>query len=351
MVEKLEYFKFSYLAIIIVDIMGLILFFQGRTLLFYSLTFILFLFLNVVLFKYIKIDELAAQERKFYRSILKDAQDINLYVVDRNMNYLLMSKSDIEFMEKYFKVIPEVGKNLSLYLSEEHYQVTRGNLEEAFKGNLTSILDHFVMNEEELFIHSYFSPLYDEKNEVYAMLCFSVNLTSDVKNQQENYKLVYRDPLTGLYNRRKLREYFEEIHHENNQNYWMFLLDIDNFKSVNDTKGHLYGDSILIKLTECLIQYFPKPAKIFRIGGDEFCVIMEEEPNIVMEELIKNATFSINEEFTPHSISLGFARINGSVSYTFDDYYEVADRNMYNNKKDKQLLFFIKFNQMGRFTL
>lgn len=341
----------TYSLIFIVDSLFLTLLFLNESLWLAILYFILFLIINFLLFDSIKTNHIEKNRNALYYDILKYSQDINVYVVDRNFNYLLMNKSDIDFMEKYFKIIPEVGKNLALYLSKEHYLVTRGNLEEAFKGNLTSVLDHFVLNGDELFVRSYYSPLYDNNNEIYAILCYSINLTPDIKSQQESFKLVYRDPLTELYNRRKLLEYFEEIHHRENKSYWMLLLDVDNFKAINDNHGHLYGDSVLIKLATSLREIFPRSAKLFRIGGDEFCIIIEDKTSVNTEAMIKDATHAINEILQPSSISLGFIQINSSDSYTFNDYYEMADKNMYDNKKDKQLLSFIEFNQMGRFMI
>lgn len=332
---KIQFFNMSYLCLILVNVMGILLFCFEHSVLFYSSTLFFLFIINILLINIIKRDVTAARERGFYQSILKDAQDINIYVIDKNLNYLLLSKSDIIFMEKYFNVTPKVGENLSLYLSQEHYLITKKNLEEAFKGNLTNVLDHFNFNGEELFLNNYYSPLYDRNNNIYAILCFTVNLTADVKSQQENFKMIYQDPLTGVYNRRKLREYFETIRYEKQKDYWMLLLDIDKFKEVNDTHGHLYGDSVLVELAACLRYYFPNPASIFRIGGDEFCIIMEENSKVDTQELIKNATFSINNDLSPNSISLGYTRINGDDSYPLDDYYEIADKNMYNNKNEK----------------
>lgn len=70
----------------------------------------------------IKIDK---NKINIISSIMNDVEQINIYIVDLQMNYLALSKSDIKFMQHYFKVTPKVGQNMSSILSQEHYLETR----------------------------------------------------------------------------------------------------------------------------------------------------------------------------------------------------------------------------------
>lgn len=83
--------------------------------------------------------------------------------------------------------------------------------------------------------------------------------------------LADRDPLTGLYNRRKFIADLE-VHLKQEEGISVVLFDIDNFKTINDTRGHQYGDQILSLITQWLDGYLPIYATPYRIGGDEFVI-------------------------------------------------------------------------------
>ena len=85
-----------------------------------------------------------------------------------------------------------------------------------------------------------------------------------------------RDELTGLYNRKAIIPYFRSIMDSNadrNSLVSLITIDLDHFKSVNDTYGHNVGDDVLKIVSEGLIRYFRKKDLIVRDGGDEFLVV------------------------------------------------------------------------------
>lgn len=83
------------------------------------------------------------------------------------------------------------------------------------------------------------------------------------------------DAMTELLNRRSFEKLLK-IHEEGNSSYALILVDVDTFKSVNDTYGHDMGDHILKKVAENLRKAFRSIDYVCRIGGDEFAVIMVE---------------------------------------------------------------------------
>ncbi|MDO8926073.1 MAG: EAL domain-containing protein [Sideroxyarcus sp.] len=102
--------------------------------------------------------------------------------------------------------------------------------------------------------------------------------------QEYNVKLEelsVRDPLTGLYNRRKFHEFlqYEIIRAERHQHgFSVIMIDLDNFKYINDTFGHPIGDMVLKELTAMLGEGLRKGDVLARLGGDEFAIILPETP-------------------------------------------------------------------------
>ncbi|MDR1955995.1 MAG: GGDEF domain-containing protein [Treponema sp.] len=99
---------------------------------------------------------------------------------------------------------------------------------------------------------------------------------------------IYTDPLTRLYNRRYTEIYFNTLKAEDQQ-ICVAILDIDDFKRINDTYGHPCGDDILIFLAVFLQNNLRKTDRIFRWGGEEFLIIMENvilsQAQVVMDKL------------------------------------------------------------------
>ncbi len=94
-------------------------------------------------------------------------------------------------------------------------------------------------------------------------------------------ELSVRDPLTGLYNRRKFHEFlqYEIIRAERHQHgFSVIMIDLDNFKYINDTFGHPVGDIVLKELTSMLGEGLRKGDVLARLGGDEFAIILPETP-------------------------------------------------------------------------
>lgn len=93
-------------------------------------------------------------------------------------------------------------------------------------------------------------------------------------------RMAYSDPLTALPNRYGLQRYFEKAFHEKMQGAVLFL-DLDRFKSINDTLGHDMGDELLIevarRLRQCMqAEHLPGNNQVFRLGGDEFLIAASE---------------------------------------------------------------------------
>ena len=105
-----------------------------------------------------------------------------------------------------------------------------------------------------------------------------------INENRKNFKrLAVTDTLTGIYNRLGFDDQVEQYMRQNPQKHCvMAMLDIDDFKLVNDVYGHAAGDGVLQKLAESMKQYFSKDVILGRNGGDEFSIFM---PDCTVEEI------------------------------------------------------------------
>lgn len=126
-------------------------------------------------------------------------------------------------------------------------------------------------------------------------------------------ELAHKDGLTKLYNRYGFDEMAEKMISKNPKEHCVaVLLDVDDFKLINDMYGHAYGDKALISLSENMQKFFPSSALFGRNGGDEFCILL---PNCTMEEVKESLieftktpkTFSYKGQTYSFCISLGYA--------------------------------------------
>jgi diguanylate cyclase len=102
---------------------------------------------------------------------------------------------------------------------------------------------------------------------------------------RETQKKLIVDELTNIYNRTALRISFQEIvDDEFDSKYVFVLIDLDDFKLLNDTFGHQYGDYCLVQFGDILKKNCPKEATPFRYGGDEFCILFK---NVEIDTIVK----------------------------------------------------------------
>ena len=167
-------------------------------------------------------------------------------------------------------------------------------------------------------------------------------IAQDIGQKHELEKLANTDALTGLYNERYLSERLKR-NGKLRKKFAMFYLDLDRFKPVNDTYGHDMGDRLLKAVSRRLCKCIRKTDYAFRIGGDEFSLIIEEG-NIndefceMMVRRIKSVIdrpFDIEGRLLSVDTSCGYA-IYPEHSQKIDEIRIMADHRMYEDKTQKR---------------
>ena len=134
------------------------------------------------------------------------------------------------------------------------------------------------------------------------------------KEHKNKYQIMaHTDSLTGIYNRYGFDELAEKMISKNPQTHFVAaLLDIDDFKFINDIYGHSYGDRALKSLADSMKTFFPSDALLGRNGGDEFCILLPNctfaEADVQLQQFTKlSKTFSYQGKEQAFYISLGYA--------------------------------------------
>ena len=133
------------------------------------------------------------------------------------------------------------------------------------------------------------------------------------ENKNKFQILAHTDSLTDIYNRYGFDELAERMITKNPKTHFVAaLLDIDDFKFINDIYGHVYGDRALKSLTDSMKAFFPKNTLLGRNGGDEFCILLPDHTYKEAGELLLQftklpKTFSCKGKEYPFFISLGYA--------------------------------------------
>ena len=157
-------------------------------------------------------------------------------------------------------------------------------------------------------------------------------------NSRENKYLIHLseiDPLTSVFNKETTQKLIDQKL-KNHEHFCFLILDVDDFKSVNDNYGHAVGDKVLKNLSDLFKNHFRQTDIVGRIGGDEFIILIEDEH--IAESRIQSLLKKVNElkieelQDFKLSISVGmaFAPNNGT---TFMELYRHADHALYQTKR------------------
>lgn len=276
------------------------------------------------------------QERRQLEITFKTAND-GIYIIDENG--LLVDANDA-FLDMHGFDKRMVGKlHFQDWNVGQDKEAMHAYMQQIFNSNHKLIFDtiHRRQDGKELNVEvSANSLILDNKRYLY---CAARDITERKKMQAQLIAQARSDYLTGLNNRR----YFVELSKKelervkrNNKPLSFLMLDIDNFKQINDTYGHNIGDIVLKNLADICIRTIREIDIAGRLGGEEFGIVLPEtriddavEVAERLRKAVESETMQINEDIVIRfTISIGAAYITGADK-NFDDLMVAADRAMY----------------------
>lgn len=217
---------------------------------------------------------------------------------------------------------------------------------QAYKTNRTSVKFELEYNKTLLTIAT--PIIYDNKKYI---VVFEKDMSnnkvmlddpeySTLKNSYYSlHNILNKDVLTNIYNKRAINERLSRRLSEDNIPVSIIMLDIDHFKHINDTYGHIIGDKVLIEFCNIVSSCIRKNESFFgRFGGDEFIIILEKVSLEIADKIatrirkrVESHIFNYDDISLKLTCSLGGYVID-DASLEIKDFVKIADKNLYSAK-------------------
>ncbi|WP_238651366.1 ABC transporter substrate binding protein [Paenibacillus piscarius] len=186
-----------------------------------------------------------------------------------------------------------------------------------FAGSMVDVTDRKGVESKLQMSYQELESTYEELTALQDELLEQYNKV--VENQallqvsEEKYRLLaYNDVLSGLPNRLSLSEALKQFIEQHTDGHAaLFFLDIDNFKYINDTMGHTFGDELLVKVGERLLSRSDGRSRHFRFGGDEFVILFEDAGGT--DEVIRYAEALVQGFKEPFQLNASVVHISASI--------------------------------------
>ena len=254
----------------------------------------------------------------------------------------------------------EIGyDSLMFYGSDVNDKNDQENWYNIWRINKRLILEHFYQNKHHLdndlevdlidkskcWCHFRAKGIYNTYHDLVRIVGTMKNIQSEKeresrrKEYEEKLKnKAHYDHMTGLLNRFACETIVNQVLDEGLENVTGVVIDVDNFKEINDLHGHYIGDQVLIKIGELFQKYCRSDDIAARLGGDEFFLmflgLMQQDTIRARLQTMHQEIHNIARELklkVPVSVSMGVTKIY-STDKTFDDIYVRADETMYQAK-------------------
>ncbi|MEG2410972.1 MAG: sensor domain-containing diguanylate cyclase [Erysipelotrichaceae bacterium] len=213
------------------------------------------------------------------------------------------------------------------------YDFTQGKTERKMEFQI-------IHNKQPLWVNATIEMITDPSSNNILIYILFKDINEEKMKEINNEKLAQIDGMTNVYNRASIEKRIKhELSKSSKQHRALFIIDIDDLKTINDTYGHIQGDRAIIAFANTICNWFNDKALIGRIGGDEFVVFIDEIENVAQ---IKEMMFGFNKKISEIKIgehndfplhgSIGIA-MNETSSDNFHLLYKKADQALYNVKR------------------
>lgn len=234
-------------------------------------------------------------DRQAYLDILLSTAPLGLFMTDQNGNVEYINPKMHELTGYTLQELKETG--LRQRIAESDREGTLVSWQNAISERYAAAIDFRFITKSatESWLHLEIEPVYSKS----IFIGFAGSLrdaTYEVKQLEELRTQANRDTLTGLLNRRGYDAAVQRVITDArlfNENFQLMVIDLDEFKAVNDTAGHEAGDWVLQKVAEIMLEHTRETDYCCRLGGDEFVVLLLNCPIKRAEIIAQNIAADI----------------------------------------------------------
>ncbi|MEJ1297198.1 MAG: GGDEF domain-containing protein [Candidatus Sedimenticola sp. (ex Thyasira tokunagai)] len=274
---------------------------------------------------------------------LRNAQ--RKYIID-----LFAGNYDSEYVNNRLRigmVHKRIGVEPKLYISairmlkELIVKVLKNNIDNnEVLGRILYVLDNLLYFDNTLVFDTYIDSLVGEiesakrKTEAYAK-SLEEKVAERTRQLEEQARL---DPLTGIYNQRAMQDVLRRelaTAKRRDSKLSIVYFDVDHFKKINDTQGHIKGDEVLKNIGQAMLDSIREVDVACRYGGDEFCLILPECDIENARDICNKVIKRFSERYPDYSLSMGISGIGPGEYVEGDILIKNADEKMYFAKKEK----------------
>lgn len=283
----------------------------------------------------------AEQDASLYRAVVESSQDA---IISKDLDGVITSwNAGAERLYGY-PASEAVGTSIAMLVPPGHEDDMPATLRRMRSGERIDDYETIRVRKDgtQVDVSLTVSPICDRDGTVIGASVIARDISARLRYQEQLRFLAEHDPLTGLLNRRQFeRKVSEQVGraHRYRELSTLLMIDIDQFKQINDTHGHRVGDLALKTVAGALTRRLRDTDKVARMGGDEFAVLLPyagaEQGAIIaadLRALISKSSIEVEDSDICLSISIGVVQIDSDTKDEESVFIE-ADRLMYEDKR------------------
>ena len=287
------------------------------------------------------------ESQKRFQIIAENVQDV-VILMNKEKEYLYVSPSSKEVFGFNNESIGE--KPAFFNIHSDDIEILEQRFNQSILDGKSYTVHVKAKHEEQGWIWTEINgnPVFDEQRNFQHMLMIARDITLQKEKEEQLQYFAYHDSLTGLPNRRYFKVRLSKVierQEEKGTSFAVILLDIDDFKNINDSYGHEIGDYVIQEFSDRLKSTFREEDVVARLGGDEFIALLtqvEKEEDIVAAvnkiHQVMEAPWSIQKTDVKITTSIGvaYSTTSGTIATSI---IKSADEAMYEVKKAGKNLY------------
>jgi len=286
-----------------------------------------------------EINEKLYMETERYK-LIEEAVDNTQYDYDVLNDVLTTSRKDEEGNRLTIKGFVK-KKIYKAMIYDDDYPEFKAAMRKALREQTKGVLEYRMRDENgDTVWYRLNYASFEHRDMIIRVVGSEKDITEEKRKHEELKARVEKDGMTGLLNKTAMQAQIEKFlrHSDPESCHAILMIDTDNFKSINDNLGHLYGDDVIKFVADAIKETFRDSDFVGRMGGDEFMVFMKNTTCDITEEKAKRLNEKIKKTFSQDGISVDISCSIGIAYFSkngqeYDILYKAADDALYDAKE------------------